>query len=217
MSFKLTHNLPNRCLVAVSGGVDSASALHWLSQVKDRVAGVIHIHHNTGEFADKAQELVEQTVKEHPENISLHVYRINRDPEEGSSLENFWRQQRYRFFQAASIANNNLPVVLAHNLDDCLEEYIMCTMIRGFAGTIPYQHRSCIRPFRRWKKKDICRYADRNDIKFLTDPSNSDTRYKRNFVRLNIVDKIRTLNPGIYNIVEKAIQDQDNHNQKEST
>ncbi len=58
MSFRLTHPLPEKCIVAVSGGVDSLSALHFLRQVEGRVASVIHINHSSGVFSEESEALV---------------------------------------------------------------------------------------------------------------------------------------------------------------
>lgn len=213
MNFQLTHSLPRRCLVAVSGGVDSVSALHWLSQLEGRVAGVIHVNHNTGEFSREAEGFVRKLASEMKVDFFCRV--LLRKALPGESLENHWREQRYRFFREISATENNLPVVVAHNMNDCLEEYVMCTMVRGFPGTIPYSHGPCIRPFRRWKREDIEDYAARNSLEFLTDPSNSDTRFKRNLIRSNLVPHLKELNPGIYKLVDRVISEQDEREKRE--
>lgn len=211
MNFRLTHPLPKRCIVAVSGGVDSLSALHFLSQVEGRVDRVIHINHASGSFAQEAESLVREVCGQ--KRINLTVREIEVHMGEGESRENFWRIQRYRFFWD-EWAKFNLPIVLAHNMNDCLEEYVICTMIRGYMGTIPYQHGCCIRPFRLWKRQDIESYAGKNDIRWLQDPSNDDdVKFLRAKVRRRLVPRLRNLNPGIYNIVEKVIREQDKRDQ----
>lgn len=205
MGFKLTHKLPETCLVAVSGGIDSMVALHWLSQVPGRVQGVVHMNHGTGLFADGAELLIRSRTY----GMELHYRRLHEQADSGQSRENYWREQRYRFFEEV-FATTGLPIVLAHNFDDCLEEYVMCTMVRGYFGTIPYQHGACIRPFRLWKRELIERYAKHHKLSWLEDPSNEDTKFKRCFIRHNIAPEIKELNPGVYNIVEKAIKEQDN-------
>lgn len=207
MNFKLTHPLPERCIVAVSGGVDSMSVLHFLGRVEGRVAGVIHVNHASGEFAEDAEEMVTRICNEN--RIDLSVRRVRDHMGEGESREAFWREQRYRFFWD-EYAIHNLPIILAHNMDDCLEEYIICTMIRGYTGTIPYKHGCCVRPFRLWKRRDIETYAQRHQIPFLHDPSNDDDcRFLRAKIRRRVAPRIKNLNPGIYNIVEKVIREQD--------
>jgi len=211
MNFKLTHKLPKECFVAVSGGVDSMSALHWLMQVNNRVKGVVHFDHNTGEFSEKSKKLVEAFSM--AKAIPFYVKKNNGVLEEGQSLEDFWRQNRYNWFKEISSANGDIPVILAHTLDDCLEEYVMCSMVRGFYGTIPYAHGPCIRPFRMLEKGKIRDYAKKYNIPHVEDPTNEhDWKFKRAYIRKNIVPNLKTLNPGIYNMVKKAIKEQDNKN-----
>jgi tRNA(Ile)-lysidine synthase len=207
MSFKLLHPLPSSVVVAVSGGMDSMSALHFLMQHPERVSHAIHIHHNTGAFADDAQRLVQGYCAKH--GINLTIRRVVKEAEEGASKEEHWRDQRYRFFWDEH-ALHNLPIVLAHNMDDCLENYIVSTMIDGHLGTIPYRHDPCIRPFRLWKRRDIREYAQRNHLPWIEDPSNREyTKYRRAKIRMHIIPRIKNLNPGIYKVVEKMIRVQD--------
>ena len=215
MNFKLTHGLPEKCIVAVSGGVDSLSALHFLNRVEGRVERVIHVNHATGVFAQDAEALVREVCER--DEINLTVRRIREHRGEGESRENHWRDQRYRFFWDEN-ARYNLPIVLGHNMDDCLEEYIICTMIRGYWGTIPYRHGCCIRPFRMWKRRDIELYASRYDIKWLEDPTNSDdARFLRAKVRRRVAPRIKNLNPGVYSVLENAINHQDEYDEDPQT
>ncbi len=208
MNFKLTHPLPKKCIVAVSGGIDSIFALHFLNKIPGRVARVIHVNHASGAFAEEAEELVSKTCEK--KKLDFTSRRIKEDREPGESRENHWREQRFRFF-LDEFAVYDLPIVLGHNLDDCLEEYIMATMVRGFSGTIPYKHGPCIRPFRMLKRLDIEAYSRKHpELKWVEDPSNRDyTRFKRAFIRRLVVPRIRNLSPGVYNIVEKVIREQD--------
>lgn len=206
--FKLTHPLPDKFYVACSGGVDSISALHWLARAnKDRLLGAINIHHNTGRFADESKSVVEKFCSKH--DIPLLCYSIVGTPPKNRSKEDWWREQRYKIFNEVP---NSHYIILAHNLDDCLEEYLMCMLVRGYESTIQYSHGRCIRPFRKWAKKDIINYAKRNGLDWAEDPSNRDTHYKRNFIRHNIVPQALELNPGLYNLVERLIDMIDDNN-----
>ncbi|MBD3260529.1 MAG: tRNA lysidine(34) synthetase TilS [Candidatus Altiarchaeales archaeon] len=213
MHFQLTHPLPRTCYVAVSGGADSMVALHWLAQVEGRVQGVVHFHHNTGDFADACWDLVR--ARAHEIGCDFLFRRLYRNPDEGASLENFWREQRYRFFHEISAVNGNAPIVLAHNMDDCLENYVKATMVDGHLGTIPYRHGPCIRPFRLWKRADIEDYAKRHGIRYLQDPSNLDhSKFKRAELRRLVVPRLKRYNPGIYRVVQKAIVRQDKYDER---
>jgi tRNA(Ile)-lysidine synthase len=189
------------------------SALHFLRRRPERVVRVVHIHHNTGEFADDSEALVQAHCRS--EKIELSTHQVADKPRPGESRENHWREQRFRFFEE-EYAFHGLPIVLAHNLDDCFEEFISCTMLRGFLGTIPYRHGACIRPFRLWKRSQIEKYARRFKIPYIQDPSNYDyTRFTRAKIRSLVAPRIRNLNPGVYRIVEKVIREQDVRNDDE--
>jgi tRNA(Ile)-lysidine synthase TilS/MesJ len=169
--FKLTHPLPAKYWVAVSGGVDSMSALHWLTKPsRGGLLGIIHIDHGT-EHAKDARWLVEGLLRD-KQGINCLTFEIEGKPPQGESKEAWWRDRRYDIFQ------NQVPgyeeIILAHHFDDCLEEYIMNTMVRGYPDTIGYSH---------------------------------DTSFKRNHIRHNIVPEILKLNPGVYNIVERCIEE----------
>lgn len=198
--FKLTHPLPDKYWVAVSGGVDSMAALHWLNKPSRRnsLLGVLHVNHGTGDYANHAEMLV--TSHCYFENIKLEKVTLEDLPPDRVSKEEWWRNKRYEFLTSV-----REPVVLGHNFDDCLEEYIMCTMVRGYSSTIKYSYANCIRPFRLWKRTDIRKYAERNDLHWAEDPTNIDTKYKRNYIRHELVPRILELNPGVYNIVERLI------------
>jgi tRNA(Ile)-lysidine synthase len=199
--FKLTHKLPVKYWVAVSGGVDSMSVLHWLRKPsRNGLIGVVHIDHQTS-HATNARKFVEEFCRTEGITNCL-TYEVDGIPPVGESKEAWWRDQRYNIFKQVP---GEEKIILGHNFDDCLEEYIMCTMVRGFSDTIGYSNGRCVRPFRLWKKKDIRAYADKNSVPYIEDPSNVDTRFKRNFIRKYIVPNILTLNPGVYNIVEKLI------------
>lgn len=206
---RLTHPLPHKYWIAVSGGVDSMSVLHWLNvdkpDRKDALLGVLHINHNTGDFADNAEKMVRAFCKRNGFRCTVSL--VTGEPPPGQSREEWWRNERYDYFDNRVVGDD--PIILGHHFDDCLEEYIMCTMVRGFQGTIPYSHGRCIRPFRLWKRKDICDYARKNAVSYVNDPSNLNTAFKRNYIRSNIVPSVLSINPGVYNIVEKMIRKQD--------
>ena len=201
--FDLTHQMPKKYWIACSGGIDSVSALHWLHHNKpsrkDSLLGLIHIDHNTDPLR-KAARFVIDLADEFDTRCKVHF--IRGECPDGESLEMWWRNKRYEIFKSY-----NDPIILAHNFDDCLEEYVMSTMVRDFSGTIPYSHANCVRPFRLWKRKTIQQYADHNGIKFVEDPSNADTKFKRNYIRHKIIPHILHINPGVYNIVRRLMNE----------
>ena len=200
--FKLVHTLPNKVLLACSGGVDSMDALHWLER-GDKLGGILHINHGTGKFADEAEELVNKVSQDMC--IDLAIQRISTKPPDGESKEAWWRDQRYAFFrQQAQI--EDMKVVTVHNLNDCAEEYLINSIVRGRKGIIPYENGPVIRPFRTWSKVDIYQYAEKNKLEWIEDPSNRDTKFLRNRIRHEILPQVIDINPGFLGMVRRIVE-----------
>lgn len=209
--FRLTHPLPSKYWVAISGGIDSAAVFRWLNQPsrRDNMLGVVYVNHGT-KYGERVEWLL-NVFYEKKYKVPVLRFRVEGEPPKGESKEKWWRDQRYSFFEQVP---GDDPIILAHHLDDCLEEMIMCNFVRGYNATIPYRNGRCIRPFRLWKKKDIRGYIARSNEElgpapFFEDPSNKDTNHKRNFIRHEIVPAMLKLNPGVYKIVERLIGETD--------
>lgn len=181
------------------------SALHWLHygkrSRKNSLLGLIHIHHHPNKPLGDAYRVVKKASDEY--GVPLRLHTVKGECPSGQSIEQWWRDQRYAFFKSY-----DEPIVLAHQFNDCLEEYVMNTMVRGYSDTIAYAHANCVRPFRLWRRESIENYARWNGVDFIEDPSNSDTRYKRNYIRHNIIPHILKINAGVYNIVLRLIIEQ---------
>lgn len=182
------------------------AALHWMKQGGRLPYAIIHVHHNTGDYANCAMEFVERTYTKYC--FDLFVKNVVTTPPAGESKEAWWRTERYRLFQEVlEDTGKQYPIVLAHNLDDCVEQYVMKTCIKpGKTQIIPYNGpANTIRPFRTWKKSEIIDYATRNNIEWIEDPSNKDPKYLRNNIRINLIPLIAGMNPAIYNQVKKLV------------
>jgi tRNA(Ile)-lysidine synthase len=196
----------NKFFVACSGGVDSMAVLHWLAKGNRMPYGIIHVHHNTGSYADQALAFVTQQYQNYC--FDLFIRRVEAPMPAKVSKEAWWREQRYKAFQdVLDTTNKPYPIILAHNLDDCLEQFIISTTIRIKPNTIiPYNGPSnTIRPFRTWLKSEIIDYAKRNNIDWIEDPSNKNTNFLRNKVRHDVVPLIRKINPGIDKHIKNLI------------
>lgn len=185
------------------------AVLKWLSLGNRMPYGIIHVHHNTGAYADKALEFISTSYQDYC--LDLFVKKVKGHPPKGTSKEAWWRQKRYALFQEVlDETNKQYPIILAHNLDDCVEQFVMSTLIRFSKSTIiPYYGPSfTIRPFRTWKKTEIIRYATKHNLQWIEDPSNKDTRYLRNKVRHEIIPKLLEVNPGLYNHVKTLVMEE---------
>ena len=212
MLFQLTHPLPDKCYVAVSGGADSMAALHFLLSGtyrarSNRVVGIIHVNHGTGFYADEAQRLVIEVGESYGFSFSDVGEKIG-PPPKGRSKEDYWREERYKVFARY----NDYPIVTAHHLDDCVEQYIINKMVLFNNNTVIPYFGPCgvVRPFRTWSKESILDYCKKNSIRYLDDPSNMDTKFLRNNIRHNVIPTLLKMNPGLKNQVRKLIVEESN-------
>ena len=194
---RLSRKLPRKIAVAVSGGCDSMAALDFLRRSHDVVA--LHYNHGTP-FSDNAENIVYEYCKEH--SVDCRRSKNLHEPPRGASLENFWREARYNFFENS---RKGLSVVTCHHLDDVAERWLF-TAMNGNPHLIPAFRDCYIRPFLQTRKEVFEGWCDRKKVPYIEDPSNMDTRFMRNFIRHEIMPRALMVNPGIYKVLRKKLR-----------
>lgn len=184
---------------ACSGGSDSMVFLDFLLRYPQNRFDVLHFNHGT-KYCDEAERFVVDFCKRH--KLVCKVGRISRERLKGESQEEFWRNERYRFFSKYK----RLPIVTCHHLGDAVETWIM-SALHGEAKLMPYRNAryNIIRPFLATPKSEIEDWAKRHKIKHVLDGSNLDTSLKRNLVRIKMMPLVLEVNPGIEKVVAKKI------------
>lgn len=193
----ITGKIPKRVAIAVSGGIDSMAVLDFLRRKHDVL--VLHYNHGTP-YAPKAEALVRDYCAEH--NLDLIVGKCEEEMPSGVSAEAWWRDKRYEFFTGAT----DLPIVTAHHLDDQVETWIF-TALNGNPFLIPHKRDQFIRPFITTEKRDLTLWCVRKGVPTIADPSNDDTKYRRNYIRNVLMPHALNVNPGLKKVVKKKILD----------
>ena len=194
---KLQGKLPRKISVAVSGGVDSMVALDFLK--RNHVVTVLHYNHNTG-HSDEADAFVSRYCRDN--GIPFLKDKCKTTAPLGRSRECFWREQRYNFFDK----HNDYPLITAHTLDDCVESWIF-TSLTSTSRVIPYRRNHVVRPFRKTRKRDLELWANLNNVPYVTDPSNADTSFRRNYIRHELMPHALEVNPGLFKMISKRVAD----------
>lgn len=201
--------------IALSGGVDSMAALDFLAK-RNRNVLALHFDHGT-QYGEKARAFVENFCISN--KIPLVVGCISREKESGESMEAYWREQRYTFFESWEDTRNvrvvnfdeslfrRAKIVTCHHLNDVVETYLFSS-IRGNSKLIPYSREKYIRPFLITKKKNIIDYAERYGVQWLDDPSNLNQDFTRNFIRHTLLPNALKVNPGLFKTVKKKVIEQ---------
>ena len=187
---------PGAIAVAFSGGMDSSVLLHALAQLPAaRARGLRAIHIDHGLHADSASWA--QTCSESAGNLGvpLQVYKVDIACNSGTGIEDAARTARFAAFTGHLRAGEFLA--LAQHRDDQAET-ILLKLLRG-AGPEGLGGMRTLRQFARgylWRPLlDVSRsivgeYAQAHALRWLEDPSNTDTSLRRNFLRAEILPRL---------------------------
>lgn len=166
-----------KCIVAVSGGVDSMVLLDMM--VRSGKHDIIVAHFDHGIRPDS--HLDAQLVKEAAQKYVL-PFEMLREELGSRASEALARERRYAFLQ--DLANkHNAVIVTAHHLDD-LVETIAINVYRGTGWRgVAVLDAGHIRPLIDMEKADLIAYARRHKISWREDSTNQSDTYLRNRIR----------------------------------
>lgn len=182
-------------LIGLSGGLDSTVLLHLLARSPLRANGLraIHVHHGLHPEADAWAAHCESLCAEL--DVPLVTARVEvRDNGEG--LESAARAARHAAFERE--LRDGETLALAHHRDDQAETFLL-RALRG-SGPDGLGAMRAWRAFGRgwlWRPllaqpRDALRdHADVHGLRWIEDPSNTDERFDRNFLRQRVLPLLR--------------------------
>ncbi|MGE3608064.1 MAG: tRNA lysidine(34) synthetase TilS [Bacteriovoracaceae bacterium] len=189
--------LEKKQAIAISGGLDSM-ALLWFAktlyqQGKIGQVRALFVHHHTRPGQDLDLDFVKRICLEYGVSLTvLHAEGLNGV----SNFENMARKERRKLLLEALAPGENLW--LGHHLDDSYEWSFMqrhrSNNPKRTIG-IPVKNGRIIRPFlcvTRSQLQTLCRHEQ---IAYQEDPTNLDLKYDRNFIRHEIIPKIKLRYP----------------------
>ena len=194
---KLQGKIPRKVYVACSGGVDSMAAVDFLKRNHD--VFVLHFNHGT-HHGMKAMKFVNNYCSDNDIGFLTNTG-IDREKHPKESQEEYWRSIRYEWLERCT----ERQIVTAHHLDDCVETWVWSSM-HGIGKIIPYNRDDRIlRPFRMTRKRDLELWCNLKNVPYITDDSNTDTCYTRNYIRHEMMPNVLRVNPGIHKTISKKI------------
>ena len=195
-------------LVAYSGGADSGALLHMvLEYAREHGARVYaaHVNHGIrGAEADRDEEFCRETANA----LGIELFTLRADvpriaAEQQKSIETAARDVRYAFFSDVMKKHSIKTLCVAHNADDNLETIIFNIArgaglggVCGIPLTRDIEGGVLVRPMLSISKADILEYCSDNNIKYVTDSTNTDTDYTRNRIRARIIPELKAISPG---------------------
>ena len=186
--------------VALSGGRDSMALLHMLTLAmpKSRIKAINVEHGIRGESSVADTSFVKNYCK--VEGIELKCYSADVPAycrQTGTSEEEGARQIRYAFFKQALQEGFCTKIATAHHLSDSVET-VLFNLFRG-AGTTGGsgigQNNNIIRPLLTVSREEIDLYVEKNNICYVEDETNTNTKYTRNYIRNEIIPLIKKAFP----------------------
>ena len=185
----------DRLVIALSGGVDSVVLLHLLTKFSQSQSvqidvSAIHVEHGISAHSSQWSAFCQTLCNRAAIPLTIHRLKISKQPQE--SLEAVAREARYKIFRQIQADY----ILLAHHLDDQVET-LMLQLLRG-AGVKglsampivrlfePGKTLKLLRPLLNIPRSEILKYAQLHNLSWVTDESNQDISYDRNFLRHQI-------------------------------
>jgi len=200
-------------VIGVSGGPDSVALLHILLELAPRLSlrlGVAHLNHCLRRNdSDKDAQFVETLSRKlglpcYIQKTDVRNYQIKNR----LSLEEAARSVRYEFLNNIAKTKGYNKIAIGHHSDDNAELVLM-NLFRGsgtlgLSGIPPVRGDKIIRPLIQVGRSELVEFLNQNNLKYVSDASNKDTRYLRNRVRHNLIPLLKTdYNPKISEILNR--------------
>ena len=209
----LKKNFPSisvsKLIIAVSGGVDSIVLFHLCLKLKLN----FFVAHCNFKLREKESDLDEKFVRDLAikHNIKFYTKSFNTkklSSNYNKSIQMAARELRYSWFEELSKELNVKHILTAHHLDDSLETFLINLSrgsgIDGLLG-IPRVNDTVYRPLLIFKKDEILSYAKENEISWREDSSNRKQDYLRNQIRIEVLPKLKEINPNLLDNFSKSI------------
>ena len=194
--------------VGLSGGADSMCLTDILIKLKvqyDIIVKAVHINHNIrGEEAKHD----ENHVREYCEKNGIELLVFSEDipslsKELGLGEEECGRKVRYECFRKAGCD----VIATAHTLSDSVETAVF-NLLRGTGskgfGIAAERKPDIIRPLIECTREEIESYCKQNSIPYVTDSTNLEDDYRRNYIRHRLLPSFAEINPSYAQAVARA-------------
>lgn len=199
-----------KILLAVSGGLDSMVMLHLFKKSEYTIA----VAHCNFQLRGAESEGDEQFVRKVCDQLSIPFYTKHFDTEVysttlGVSIQMAARELRYAWFDELLEQKGFNRLATAHHLNDSIETVLLNWIhggsIESFSG-IPLINGRIIRPLLFATRDAIENYAKENQITWREDSSNQTDDYSRNFLRHQVLPKLKEINPSLETTLARGLR-----------
>ncbi|MEE9303454.1 MAG: tRNA lysidine(34) synthetase TilS [Thiotrichaceae bacterium] len=184
----------NDYLVAFSGGLDSHVLLHLMGCIAKTFPEVhlrsVYIDHGLQKESSAWAHHCQQVTTAF--NIEHHALSLHLQIPPGESLEAVARKARYQALEKHLFKDEIL--LTAHHQDDQAET-VLLQLLRGsgldglaaMPVKCPFSTSYHVRPLLDYCRAQLEEYAQTHNLEYISDPSNKDDRFDRNFLRNSVI------------------------------
>ena len=200
--------------VALSGGVDSVVLLHVMHVLKQEMpklkVSAIYVNHGLSEYANDWQAFCQNLCVEL--DIPFNTVQVTISRQTRTSLEAQAREARYKALDELSAPQS--VILLGQHLNDQIETFLLRLKrgsgLKGLGAMQAMRElqsgRICYRPLLNITRSDIEHFATAFNIAHITDDSNTDERFDRNFLRARVVPELAMRFKGFEQCAGRSIE-----------
>lgn len=198
-------------IATLSGGADSVALTNALSRTGISVIAAHCNFHLRGEESMRDQAHVEKLCRSLGLKLELTDFNVNEyiSSHPGTSVEMACRELRHNWFKELASVYNADRIATGHNADDNIETLFLNLMrgtgTNGLKGMLP-DTGTIIRPLLSFHRKDIISYLDLYGLEYVTDSTNLESDYRRNFLRNEIIPLLKSRWEGFDKALDKSMQ-----------
>ena len=200
----------NQFLVAYSGGSDSTALLYFANKMAKKYKveiRAIHVNHNLNADSVDWENHCKYFCKKL--NIPIIIKSINIVLKPGESIEERAREERYKVI--SSYANSKTIMMTAHHANDQSETFLYQLLrgsgVKGLSAMPDFKkilNGYHSRPFLNISKNILMELVDFKELKYIIDSSNNNTKFSRNYIRKEILPKIKERWPSYSSTISRA-------------
>jgi len=200
----------NQFLVAYSGGSDSAALLFFANKMAKKYKKeirAIHVNHNLHTDSISWENHCKCFCKKI--NVPIIIKSINIVLKPGESIEERAREERYRVI--SSHADSKTIMMTAHHANDQSETFLYQLLrgsgVKGLSAMPDFKkilNGYHSRPFLNTSKNTLMELVNFKELKYVIDNSNDNTKFSRNYIRKEILPKIKEKWPSYSSTISRA-------------
>ncbi|WP_414045461.1 tRNA lysidine(34) synthetase TilS [Macrococcus equi] len=180
--------------IAVSGGVDSMVLLEQVRRSQHyKELYVLHVNHQLRDASAAEADMINAYCRQHHIKLIIHTIPVGYF-DLTRSIQNEAREVRYRFFESVIEKYGIQFLLTAHHKDDQVETILFRLMTNRYnyqpidiQPLVSYRNYKLCRPLLNVSKKDLMIYAEQHNVPFMTDETNDESKYIRNYIRNDIL------------------------------